>query len=75
MAQDGTLTEPGLRRAQTLVRSHRVWESYLVNELKFAPDHVHEPSDRMEHFLTPDLTEKIADQALLSGKDPLGKKS
>jgi len=75
MAQDGTLTEPGLRRAQTLVRSHRVWESYLVNELKFAPDHVHEPSDRMEHFLTPDLTEKIADQASLSEKTTLGKKS
>lgn len=68
----GDLTPPGLLRGRSLVRSHRAWELYLANELKLPADHVHGPSDRMEHFLTDELTENLVSSS--SGeRDPHGK--
>ena len=45
------LTDRGRRRAAELVRSHRLWEAYLVEHLGLALDHVHDPAKRMEHFI------------------------
>ncbi|MHC4107218.1 MAG: metal ABC transporter permease, partial [Planctomycetota bacterium] len=36
------LTGDGAARAASLVRSHRLWEAYLVEHLGLRPDHVHE---------------------------------
>lgn len=44
------LTEQGGERARDLVRRHRLWETYLVEEAGFAPDHVHDTAERLEHF-------------------------
>lgn len=43
------LTEQGLARARGLVRSHRLWERYLVDEAGLAEDHVHGVAHRLEH--------------------------
>lgn len=43
------LTEAGERRATEMVRSHRLWESYLADEAKLAPEYVHEVAHRLEH--------------------------
>lgn len=49
-APDGVrLTELGRETARGVVRRHRLWESYLVDEAGLAPDHVHEPAERLEH--------------------------
>ncbi len=49
-----TLTPSGLDRARALVRTHRLWESYLVDQAGLAPDHVHEVAEKLEHTkLTP----------------------
>ncbi len=53
------LTDAGLSRAADLIRSHRAWEVYLRENLGVALDHLHEPAHRMEHFLTPELTQDI----------------
>lgn len=58
------LTDLGLARASKLIRGHRAWEVYLREKLGIPLDHLHEPAHRMEHFLTPDLT-----QAILAGTD------
>lgn len=46
------LTESGRSAAQDIVRRHRLWEHYLVDEAGFAPDHVHETAAELEHMAT-----------------------
>lgn len=43
------LTERGLAESASLVRRHRLWETYLVEEAGLAPDHVHDTAERLEH--------------------------
>lgn len=43
------LTDGGRRQARDLVRSHRLWETYLARHLGLADDHVHPSADRLEH--------------------------
>jgi Mn-dependent DtxR family transcriptional regulator len=68
------LTEPGRRQARLLVRSHRLWESYLVERLGLPVDHVHEPATRMEHYIGPNLQEKLAEAVTPSPVDPHGRR-
>ncbi len=49
------LTEAGLAEAREVVRRHRLWETYLSSNLGLPPDHLHEPSHRLEHFAVPDV--------------------
>jgi manganese/zinc/iron transport system permease protein len=67
------LTDIGRTEAVKLVRSHRLWESYLHRYLQLPADHVHETAERLEHVTTPAMREKLAattDQPLT---DPHGK--
>lgn len=66
------LTEPGLARARQVVRSHRLWESYLSTHLGLPLDHLHEPSHRVEHFITPEMQAELIAQAE-PATDPHGK--
>ena len=45
-----TLTSSGRVHAATVLRSHRLWESFLVREAGLRPDHVHEPAMVLEHL-------------------------
>jgi manganese/zinc/iron transport system permease protein len=45
-----SLTDEGRQLAQGLIRSHRLWESWLVQELGLRPDHVHQTAERLEHL-------------------------
>lgn len=73
-AGDGVeLTERGMARARELVRSHRLWESFLATEVGLPIDHLHEPSHRVEHFLGQELTSRLRG-ALDADVDPQGKK-
>lgn len=44
------LTKQGMRYAKGIVRRHRLWEHYLVDQVGLAPDHVHDTAERLEHF-------------------------
>ncbi|MEN1681272.1 MAG: metal ABC transporter permease [Planctomycetota bacterium] len=72
-----TLTETGAAEGRRLVRSHRLWETYLVEELGLPTDHVHEPAHRIEHFLDPDISQAIeselATQPGAEPRDPHGR--
>lgn len=67
------LTERGRATARDLIRSHRLWESYLASHLPLAADHLHEPSHRAEHFIDPQTQRDIARQVPDSESDPHGK--
>lgn len=43
------LTDAGRQRAVEMVRSHRLWESYLADEANMSPEDVHEEAERLEH--------------------------
>ena len=53
------LTPEGWQRACEIVRNHRLWELYLTNEAKIAPDHVHDDAEEMEHVLGEEPCDKL----------------
>lgn len=61
------LTPVGREHAQSIVRAHRLWESYLATHFDLPRDHLHAPAERMEHFLDAALQEQLA--AELAGRD------
>ena len=66
------LSERGLVEARAVVRSHRLWESYLAKHLSLPADHLHAPSERAEHYIGRALAREIAED-VESKKDPHGK--
>ncbi len=57
------LTEKGLVSARSVVRSHRLWEAFLAKHSSLPLDHLHDPSERVEHFITAPLQEELAREA------------
>jgi DtxR family Mn-dependent transcriptional regulator len=55
------LTADGQRVANSLIRRHRLWESFLVQFLGFGWDEVHEEAGRLEHVTSPALEERLAE--------------
>lgn len=66
------LTDQGMAEGRRLVRSHRLWEAYLVNELGMPTDHVHDPAHRIEHFLDSAINDEI-ESTLDGAEDPHGR--
>jgi DtxR family Mn-dependent transcriptional regulator len=57
------LTESGRRVAQEMIRHHRLLELYLTQALGFDHDQVHAEAERLEHFISEQLEDRI-DQIL-----------
>jgi ABC-type Mn2+/Zn2+ transport system permease subunit/Mn-dependent DtxR family transcriptional regulator len=55
------LTEFGLRQALRLDRTHRLWETFLVDRVGIASDHVHPTAEEIEHLLSEQLVENVDD--------------
>lgn len=53
------LTVDGQHRAAKIVRLHRLWEVYLVNDLKVEAEKVHRSAEEMEHIITPELEKEL----------------
>ena len=67
------LTDRGRQAAQSLVRAHRLWEAYLGEHFQLPLDHLHEPAERIEHFLGPQLQEQLANELRAPAVDPHGR--
>ncbi|NOT00987.1 MAG: iron chelate uptake ABC transporter family permease subunit [Phycisphaerales bacterium] len=68
------LTRAGRDRARGLVRSHRLWESYLAKHFDLPIDHLHEPAERVEHFVSPTLRDRLAEEVIDAKTDPHGRR-
>jgi manganese/zinc/iron transport system permease protein len=68
-----SLTEKGLGEAKKMVRRHRLLESFYVDQMDRAADHVHEPAHRAEHFLTGQGEQAVQESLADAAKDPHGK--
>lgn len=76
-AEQGTqggirLTEAGETRAQELIRAHRLWERYLVDQERMRLDEVHAEAHRREHEITPEEVERLDAQLGHPAWDPHG---
>lgn len=67
------LTERGLQYGRSLVRSHRLWESYLMENFDLPEDHLHIPAEDMEHFIGPELQQQITSELAAPVADPHGR--
>jgi len=67
------LTESGREAARNLVRSHRLWETYLVKHLGMPLDHVHAPADRVEHYIDDRLRRELEAEVDTAAGDPHGR--
>lgn len=64
------LTSDGIKRAERLVRLHRLWELYLVSCLKVDEERVHHSAEEMEHILTPSLENRLSELLNHPKEDP-----
>ena len=47
--------------ALSIVRKHRLWETFLVNKLNFKWDEVHEIAEQLEHIKSNELVDRLDD--------------
>jgi manganese/zinc/iron transport system permease protein len=56
------LTDRGRSRARRLVRSHRLWESYMDKHFELGRDHLHDTAAKVEHFIDRATRDQLADE-------------
>ncbi|HNA65588.1 MAG TPA: iron dependent repressor, metal binding and dimerization domain protein, partial [Saprospiraceae bacterium] len=66
------LTENGSLRANQLIRAHRLWEVYLVEELGLNPDQIHEEAEKFEHSLSTEDIDEMDQRLGFPDVDPHG---
>ncbi len=64
----------GLKRGRFLVRSHRLWETLLDQHTPLPLDHLHDPAERMEHYISPELQAELEAALDQSEIDPHGRR-
>ncbi len=64
------LTGKGREEARSLVRSHRLWETYLVGEAVVGEDHVHVSAEQLEHVTGSELQTRLATESGSPTRDP-----
>jgi DtxR family Mn-dependent transcriptional regulator len=67
-----TLTEEGELVALEILRHHRLLESFLTEHLDYDWADVHDEADRLEHHISDELSERIAEALDNPGVDPHG---
>jgi DtxR family Mn-dependent transcriptional regulator len=67
-----TLTEEGELVALEILRHHRLLEAFLTEQLDYDWADVHEEADRLEHHVSEELTDRMAEALGNPGVDPHG---
>lgn len=66
------LTPHGRAWALQVIRAHRLWESYLVDEVGVPLDKIHEQAEQKEHSITPAEADQLEAQLGYPLRDPHG---
>ncbi|MEK6702308.1 MAG: iron chelate uptake ABC transporter family permease subunit [Planctomycetota bacterium] len=70
---EGFLLSPsGQAAAVRVVRTHRLWEVFLITHAHIAADHVDRDADQIEHFLPAETLAALEAKLVESGRTPLG---
>jgi DtxR family Mn-dependent transcriptional regulator len=67
-----SLTRRGLVEALRLVRRHRLIETFLMEHLGYSWQDVHDEAERLEHAVSDEFTERLAELLGHPGRDPHG---
>ena len=67
------LTESGRTAARSLVRAHRLWETYLAGRASIPSSHLHAAAERLEHVTDPTLAEQLRTEVGDASDDPHGR--
>ena len=67
-----SLTQAGRRAALAMVRRHRLLETFLVNELGYSWDEVHDEAEILEHAVSERLVARIDAKLGYPQRDPHG---
>src|ERR671911_1312119 len=67
-----SLTRRGLAEALRLVRRHRLIETFLLEHLGYSWEDVHEEAERLEHAVSDEFTERLAELLGHPDRDPHG---
>lgn len=67
-----TLTEAGRNAALQMVRRHRLMETFLVNELGYSWDEVHDEAEVLEHAVSDLMVDRIDAKLGHPTRDPHG---
>lgn len=66
------ITKQGKSQALSVIRKHRLWETFLVEKLHFSWDEVHDVAEQLEHIQSPLLIEKLDEFLGYPTADPHG---
>jgi len=66
------LTEAGRRHAVAMVRRHRLIETFLVEELGYGWDEVHDEAEVLEHAVSDELVSRMDRRLGFPSRDPHG---
>jgi len=66
------LTDAGEKIALSILRKHRLWETFLCNKLNFSWDEVHEVAEQLEHIQSEKLIDKLDEFLEYPEYDPHG---
>jgi DtxR family Mn-dependent transcriptional regulator len=53
------LSEQGNKLATSIIRKHRLWETFLVNKLDFNWGEVHDVAEQLEHIKSVELVDRL----------------
>lgn len=67
-----SLTEKGKKVADRLIRSHRLWETYITEKHIVNIEDIHQDAEKFEHVLSDDLLAEIDEELGHPQKDPHG---
>jgi DtxR family transcriptional regulator, Mn-dependent transcriptional regulator len=70
--QGATLTERGRVEALRLIRRHRLIETFLLEHLGYDWQEVHDEAERLEHAVSDEFTERLAQLLGHPDRDPHG---
>lgn len=66
------ITAKGKSMALSVIRKHRLWETFLVQKLGFTWDEVHEVAEQLEHIQSARLIDKLDEYLGFPKVDPHG---
>ena len=55
----GLLSEQGRGQAEMVVRSHRLWDTWLGRHVRLPLDHLHPPAEWIEHYLGAEMRQRL----------------
>ncbi len=72
LANELRLTDAGKLLALRMIRAHRLWETYLNQEVGLTPEQIHDEAERLEHLLSDEMLDRVDEELGYPDEDPHG---